>query len=131
MKLPNLAESEYKWLSEFFSDRNALRWADLVDGVAPEEWAMSVSPWLNLLSSGDDSIPMVVPVFDGQGARMWYACAHNSRSAEQLREELNSFLGPSYTSFTGQLHTLNPSDPLEKALDGRFGRWVYQFSAVR
>ena len=131
MKLPHLPKSEHKWLSEFFSDHNALSWHELVDGRGREEWTASVSPWLNLISLGDANTPIVLPLFDNRGAKTWYACAQNARAAEQLREELNSFLGPSYTMFAAQFHTINPADTVERALHGRFGRWIYQFSAVR
>jgi hypothetical protein len=131
MKVPHIPDADRAWLSQFFSNRNALKWADVIDGNVGDDSAATIIPWLSLLSRGDQTVPVILPVFDDAGPAMWYACAENGRSAEQLREELSSFLGPSYTAFTGQLHSLNASDPIENALQSRFGRWVYQISPIR
>src|SRR5690349_20658626 len=61
----------------------------------------------------------------------WYALARNARESRALREQLASFIGPTYTDFTGQHAAIDRTDPVESAVGERFWPYLYRFRVVR
>ncbi len=56
----------------------------------------------------------------------WYVIAENRRQLRQLRDELQAFVGPSYSSFRGLLHEWDMSDSCEKRLSEIFGQKAFR-----
>jgi hypothetical protein len=117
---------ELIWLECFFAAPNALRWDALVDRSAAPAWHAQAAPWIELFAQRQGKIPLVLPVFDEHGPCMWYAAADDAHQGAALAEELNGFVGPSYSAFRGHPHPCDPTNPLEEALHRRFGQHVYR-----
>jgi hypothetical protein len=121
----DLPANEIAWLQVFFSGRNALSWENIIHHTARADWLEQVSPWLGLLSHVSRKYPMVLPVFDENGPCQWYGVAEDDVAANALSQELMAFIGPSYSDFYGLPVKDNSTDPLEQALQDRFGRFVF------
>ena len=113
-------DAEKPWLMRFFSGSNALQWEQITSGTAPPGWLTSVTPWLDFLSNQPLDRPLLLPVFEANGTRHWYAMAANDQIAGQLLEEVRAFIGPSFSTFSGHWHILLDSDVVEEALKERF-----------
>ncbi|MGO4478706.1 protein DpdD [Massilia sp. 2TAF26] len=117
---------ERAWLEHFFAAPNALRWEALVNRSAAPAWLAQVTPWIDLFIQRQGQVPIVLPMFDEHGPCMWYAAAVDPHVAVALGEELNGFIGPSYSDFRGHPHPIDLNDPIEAALHARFGPHVYR-----
>jgi hypothetical protein len=112
--------AEQSWLVRFFGGSNALQWEGIVSESAPRDWLVSVTPWLDFLSSSPLHHPLLLPVFGTDGTRYWYAMAPDDAVAAQMLEEVRAFIGPSFTKFSGHWHDLSSSNDIERALKERF-----------
>ena len=76
--------------------------------------------------------PLLLPVVTpGNPDARWYAVAFSDAQAEALRAELNAFLGPVGSDFTGQRAVSDPQDQV----DGAAFRWaggsfIYRFDVL-
>lgn len=113
------------WLSHFFSDRNTLKWTDVTNGPDDDEILSEIRSWINHFSKGLEPNLIVLPVVGSDQIDCWYAMASNQRSSAVLRDEIKSFIGVSYSNFSGFPHPLNNHDVIEKALGLQFGKHVY------
>src|SRR5689334_19331451 len=100
----DLSPAVSAWASRFFSAQNSLEWSKVLSGTAEDGWAAEILPWLSLLEGGDLNIPAVLPFVSKNGEVCWYAMARTARGASQLAEELQAFVGPSYSDFDGRPH---------------------------
>lgn len=121
---------EKTWLERFFSDHNALHWDQIVCSQASNGWLEQVKPWIASFITNGNVGPIVLPVFDADGPKEWYAMASNETMATALAQELNAFIGPSYSDFLGQLLVVDSANSIECALHERFGRFIFRFRAV-
>lgn len=128
--MDGIPQSEIQWLGRFFSGRNRLHWHDVIDRSAHPQWLEQVIPWISLFGQGKDDLPIILPVFDGDGPSTWYAAARNESTAAALCEELTSMIGPSYSDFRGIRHQCDIEDEIEAALLERFGSSVFRFSPL-
>lgn len=118
--------TESAWLERFFATPNALNWDAMVDRSATPAWQAQARPWIELFAKQQGNSALVLPVFDEHGPCMWYAAAPDAHQGAALAEELNGFVGPSYSDFRGHPHPCDPDNPLEQALHQRFGHHVYR-----
>jgi hypothetical protein len=124
-----LPEIEAAWLRAFFSDPNALRWDDLVNGVVPARLADQVRPWVETLVSGYGATAIVLP-FVRRGVIVgWYASPKGADGGQELGDELNAWLGPTLLQMVRQL-PLAAGDPMARAMTGRFGARVWRFAGA-
>ena len=117
---------ESAWLERFFAAPNALRWDAMLERSATPAWQAQAAPWIELFSQRQGNIALVLPVFDEHGPCMWYAAAPDAHQGAALAEELNGFVGPSYSDFRGHPHACDLNNPLELVLRQRFGHHVYR-----
>ena len=110
------------WASRFFSGRNALRWASVIGGSAPDDWASDIAPWFAPPCQSDPDAPMVLPLVARDGSVVWYGVSRTVRGAHRLAEDLLAAVGPSYSDFTGGAHEANPGDRCEATLAEIFAR---------
>lgn len=127
MRLEYTSEDK-RWLARFFSGRNELTWNQIVSGEGPPEWIRQVEPWLKLLSSSGTAVPIVLPVFVGDGAVTWYGVCNDEHTLARMSADIDSLIGPSYSDFRGQASNLRDDDEIESALRERFGRCVVRIS---
>lgn len=126
-----LAVSPDHWLRTFFSEGNALHWKSIEAQTAPPRVLVQIMPWLKKsLEPGYDG-PIILPRHGAGDQVTWYAMADNERRFGQMIEEINSFIGPSYSDFQGDWAVLDQDDICEKALSERFGARVIKFSATQ
>jgi hypothetical protein len=119
--------NEINWLKKFFSGNNHLHWDQIVDENARPDWLMHVTPWLQLFSKSRDNNPIVLPMFGPSGPEVWYGMASTDRVMGQLIEDINSFIGPSYSDFHGVRCELSEDNKIESALMEQFGNRVVRF----
>jgi hypothetical protein len=126
---PNLKQQEKSWLEKFFSGRNALSWEEICNHTAPSHWLEQVQPWIDAFNAhSDESVAIVLPVFDTEGPCQWYGMASDAKSAVMLSQELTALIGPSYSDFSGLSINLSTVDPIENALIDRFGTFVFRLN---
>lgn len=126
-----LALSQGHWLRSFFSGDNAIRWENIEAQTAPPRLLAHLMPWLKKsLEPGYDG-PIILP-WHGAGDQVtWYAMADDERRFAQMVDEINSFIGPSYSDFQDDWVVLDQNNVCEKALSERFGARVIKFSATQ
>jgi hypothetical protein len=125
-----LPPREQSWLGRFFSGRNALQWESIVSGNAPSAWLEQVSPWIAAVAAQGGHAAIVLPVFDAHGPCQWYGMAADERSAAALVQELTAVVGPSYSDFRGHPLQADSGDNIERALQERFGPFIYRVAPV-
>ena len=123
----DLNSRESEWLRVFFGPGNSLRWDDLMGGSGRADWTSQVLPWLHAFSRSVSAIPLVLPRFGANGEAAWYGIATQGRHLALVAEELQAFVGPSFSELSGGLHTLSTQDPVERAIQDRFGRHCVLF----
>ena len=120
------------WWERYYAGRNQLSWSGLLDGSAPDGWSDSVLPWIEHAKSSDPDMPVVLPCVDHQNGQVsWYAGTRSKLGDLRLREELQAFVGPSYSDFSGRPYDLDMNDSVEAAFAEGCSTRVFRFSAVR
>jgi hypothetical protein len=125
-----LLPRDKNWLESFFSGRNALKWEVVTGHSAPPVWLEQVLPWIAFFSGTGGRSPIVLPVFGPDGPCQWYGMASDEAEANALAQELTAFVGPSFSDFRGNPIRHDPDDRIEKALQERFGRFVYRLEPI-
>lgn len=126
----NIAPSEIPWLERFFSGENYLAWAEIASETAPIDKLSQVLPWLRFCQKTPLDRPVVLPVYAKDGVSRWYGVADNPQIAAQMAQDVQGFIGPSYSNFEGHMHALSPSDPVEAVLRERFGPFAVRFEPI-
>ncbi|MCW3795381.1 hypothetical protein OM416_27620 [Paenibacillus sp. LS1] len=81
------------FVEQFFSSPNLFKWEIYTSGR------------LNKLSfcisrlEGEQPVPTIIPFMENDKTLTWFAIAFDEKSLTQLREQVRSFIGPSYSSF--------------------------------
>ena len=90
------------FLDRFFSKPNLLN---------PES-KPEIRHWIDRLIL-PEPLATVVPCWCEGKVIDWYGLAFDARQLRELGESLTAFVGPTYTTFRGQLARLDPADPIE------------------
>lgn len=90
-----------------------------------------IMPWLKKSLEPSYDGPIILPRHAAADQITWYAMADDERRFAQMIDEINSFIGPSYSDFQGDWAVLDRNDVCEKALSERFGARVIKFSATQ
>ena len=120
---------QLKFLQTFFGVGNTLRWTEFENGEMNQHAADFLSTLVSDFIDGHSAVTL--PRVAGNGLADWYCCARNARQSRMLREQLGSFLGPSYTDFQGQRATLDKSDPIELAIAEQFHPHVFRLRVLK
>lgn len=104
----------------FFGPGNRLRWEAIKSGRLPPDTVQRLGPFLHQLEEKGDIV--VLPRVLDDGRVRWYVLCSTARRARVAKDELRGFLGPSYSDFEGQPLRLNPDDPIDAAVQDRFGQ---------
>ena len=101
-------ETDY-FVQHFFGEDNRFTYADIQR--AETDTHEAIRRWTSaLLEEGE---PVVLPHWSKHGVT-WYGVARTERQAQQLAEEVNAFVGPSYSTFTGGRAALDEDDVVEQ-----------------
>jgi hypothetical protein len=71
--------------------------------------------WLAKIQSSKWSTAILPRRFDGRLSL--YACCHNAQDARRFARMLCAYIGPSYSSFSGQKYRIAADDPIDVALN--------------
>lgn len=112
----------------FFSGRNILQWCDIKDGSAPDDWSEDIIPWLHIAERNNPDLPLILPCLDADGGVTWYAGANSNQSAQRLSEELQAFIGPSYSDYNKRPYIVDSSDEVGSAFAEICSAQVFRFS---
>ncbi|QEQ57699.1 protein DpdD [Chlorobium phaeovibrioides] len=127
--MDKIPEKELVWLQKFFAEPNELHWGDLsAQNISPNLRAL-ITPWLQRIQDDPFNGVLLLPrVFNGTLAM--YGVASNEKHFSQMLDEINAFIGPSFSDFNGRSSSLNPDDPGEGSLIKRFGEHVVRFYPI-
>lgn len=112
--------------TEFFGPGNKLRWNAIQSGTLSRETLKRLGPFLRDLNN--DAEMLALPRVTEEGNVIWYVACRSARRARVARDQVRAFLGPSYSDFDGRLAELNPGDPVEAAVLGKYGRNAFRVS---
>ena len=132
MNLQGWSDRDREGLRSFYESGHAWSWQDLENGATP--MSRSARDWIETCPpprAHPALLPRVFLTGDVQVTH-WYAVAFSERQAEELRDHLSAFVGPSGTDFSGRRADLDPVDMAESALEAwAGGPWVYRFGAIQ
>jgi hypothetical protein len=111
--------------AEFFGPGNRLRCEAIQAGSLPTDVRQRLGPFLEDLQ--DDRDVVALPrVREGGGEVVWYVLCSTPRTARLARDEVQAFLGPTYSNFEGRPTQLNPDDPVEAAVLAKYGNNAFR-----
>ncbi|MGO7299601.1 protein DpdD [Rhizobium ruizarguesonis] len=125
--IEHLPTREQEWLERFFAPPNELIWTSLIDGSAPAVQEDQVRRWLAHLGVERINAPLVLPFVRGGQVTGWYATTQRAVGGNELGDELNAWLGPTWLSRFERVPN-DAADPMASVLRGRFGGIVYRFT---
>ena len=104
-------EDPLSFLNEFFGDGNSIKWAQYESGAPTDPVRASLEPWVQRFQKQES--PYLLPRVDPSSSQTsWYVLCSDSREARSMRESLLAFVGPTYSRFSGELASLDPSDSI-------------------
>ncbi len=123
------SDDSQAFLRTFFGPGNSIQW-DAYETAAPTDAIRSyLEPWVRRFLKQES--PFVLPRVDLSSKRTtWYVLCGNSREARSMRESLLAFIGPTYSSFHGELAKLDPEDPVENCCQSTFGPLVFRLPVI-
>ncbi len=107
------------FLARFFSAPNQLR-----QDSKPE-----MRIWIERLA-GSEMLPTVLPCWRTGKIVDWYGLAFDDRQMNALGESLTAFIGPTYTTFRGQVAQLDRHDPIDQTVDDLTAGRAYKFQGA-
>ena len=118
-----------QFLEHFFGNGNAIQWSQYAASSPTDAIRVSLEPWI--VRFQQQQSPYCLPRVDATSQQTsWYVLCTDSRQARSVRETLQSFIGPTYANFNGELATLSPSDPIEKLCQQAFGQLVFRLPVL-
>lgn len=88
-------KSPQSFLELFYAAPNLLKWEAYTSGKLNK-----LSFCITRLRS-DRPVPTILPFMEHDKTLTWFALAFDEKSYTQLREQVQSFIGPSYSNFNG------------------------------
>jgi len=117
------------WGPAFFGGPNTLQWLDVLSGSLPNGWSDDVAFWLDQLSRNTEAAG-VLPHVAADGSTTWYGVATTDRASRSLLEDLNGFVGATYSEFSGRPHLPDATDPQGVVLVAAFAAPLYRIHAT-
>lgn len=123
-----ITSSEYdreEFLKEFFGEGNMIRLKHIEDPTRPRQ--ARFLPWVERMR-GENPQETILPWINKNTKKViWFGLAFSEGQASRLSEILHSFIGPSYSTYTGRRSQLNLDQPIEKAVSTITGGRVFRF----
>jgi hypothetical protein len=129
MSLNDWQEADRVSLQAFYGSGQTWSFDDIIQGASVA--GRSVRAWLES-SPVPRGTPLLLPALpNGVEEPQWFAISFSERQAEELREQLNSFLGPAGSDYDGRRATATGADPLLRTAETwAGGSWIFRFSAL-
>lgn len=105
--------------TDFFGPGNRLRWEAIQAGSLPAEVRQRLGPFVEDLEH-DHEIIALPRVREERGDVLWYVLCSSPRITRIARDEVQAFLGPTYSNFEGRPTQLDPNDPVEAAVLAKY-----------
>ena len=105
--------------TEFFGPGNRLRWEAMQSGSLPPEVGQRLEPFVEDLEHEREIVALPRVREDGREV-VWYVLCSSPRTTRIARDEVQAFLGPSYSNFEGRPTQLDPSDRVEAAVLAKY-----------
>ncbi len=118
-----------QFLECFFGEGNAIQWSQYAASLPTDAIRVSLEPWI--VRFQQQQSPYCLPRVDSTSQQTsWYVLCTDSRQTRSVRESLQSFIGPTYANFNGELAMLSPSDPIEQLCQQSFGQLVFRLPVL-
>lgn len=118
-----------QFLENFFGDGNAIQWSRYAASSHTDAIRISLEPWI--IRFQKQQSPYCLPRVEVTSQQtLWYVLCTDARQARSVRETLQSFIGPTYANFNGDLATLSLSDPIEQLCQQVFGQLVFRLPVL-
>lgn len=131
MNVSDFTTEQIDFLSRFFGPGNTLRWDAFCSGSMATSARLRLSPFIDDIRKSGVTILLPHVSETTKNSTTWYGLASDSRQARALKEQLNAFVGPTYTDFTGQQAPLDERDPAEAALKQYFAPHVFRLRVLK
>jgi hypothetical protein len=105
--------------TEFFGPGNRLRWDAIRTGALSADVQQRLGPFLEDLQRNPEIVTL--PRVRESGEVQWYVLCSSARTTRLARDEVQAFLGPTYSNFEGRPTRLDPRDPVEAAVLAKYG----------
>jgi hypothetical protein len=105
--------------TEFFGPGNRLRWEAVQSGSLPSEVEQRLGPFVEDLEREREIVALPRVREDG-GEVVWYVLCSSPRTTRIARDEVQAFLGPTYSNFDGRPTQLDPRDRVEAAVLAKY-----------
>jgi hypothetical protein len=105
--------------TEFFGPGNRLRWDAIQAGSLPAEVQQRLGPFVEDLEHEREMIALPRVREEG-GEVLWYVLCSSPRTTRIARDEVQAFVGPTYSNFEGRPTQLDPNDPVEAAVLAKY-----------
>ena len=122
--------SNLTWWEKFFSANNQLNYKELENGTAPDNWSEDVMFWHDITLNQNIELPIVLPHIDQYGQVSWYAGANSEKVSQRLSDELQAFIGSSYSDFIKKPITINLNDQSEFAFSQICSHHIFKFKPI-
>ena len=127
MSLKGYSQETIEFFMGFFGDGNQLKFNRLEDNHLEYCKYADIQPWIEGLKHKADFV--ILPRLLTTKSIQWYAFAFNNRKLRELKEYLDSFIGPTYTDFNGNIYNLDRDDSVEAAVIKYVGNKCFCFRA--
>jgi hypothetical protein len=116
------------FLERFFGEHNELKLEQIESGQGA---AGVLLPWikrLTLIPPLSTVIPHKFSVAGGDAQYNWYGLAQSERELRDLNEDLTAFVGPTWSTFRGEVARLDPANPTDLIVQEFTGGLAFKFS---
>lgn len=115
--------------TEFFGPGNRLRWDTIQAGSLSADVQQRLGPFLEDFKRNPEVVAL--PRVRDDGRVQWYILCRSARAARFARDEVRSFLGPTYSDYEGRPTLLDPQDTVEAAVLASYGNNAFRIEVPR
>jgi hypothetical protein len=114
---------------EFFGPGNRLRWDAIQAGTLSPDVQQRLGPFLEDFKRNPEVLAL--PRVRDDGRVQWYILCRSARAARFARDEVRSFLGPTYSDYESRPTSLDPQDSVEAAVLATYGNSAFRIEVPR
>ena len=117
------------FLELFFGEGNATKWSNYETSAPTDQIRSSLEPWVVRFQKNQS--PFCLPRINAESNQTsWYVLCVDSRQVRSVRETLQSFIGPTYATFNGELATFSKVDKIDQLCQKHFGPFVFRLQII-
>lgn len=113
------------FLELFFGEGNAIKWSNYETSAPTDQIRSLLEPWVVRFQK--NQTPFCLPRVNTESKQTsWYVLCVDSRQVRSVRETLQSFIGPTYATFNGEIAMLSKLDIIDQLCQKHFGAFVFR-----